>query len=738
MKKFGIGLMTLVILLGMYSTNAFGETKASSSEQPVEMTSTTEESQTNESSQQAETQQTSESNKDEEKILVEMTSEKFSPVKYGVSKLADNVYYSSIEDAWEKKDPQPIGEELLILDELFSSELGKVYQGTRSDKTTVFMYESDILRNESDKYTTLTNDFKGVVFKDITLSTTQDNKDVEGKTYRIQEEITVGGTTYVSLFNKENEFIGLVNKTNVALCSGEEGSEVVFNKYVTVTTKNKEVYENFDFKVMGNTSQIVNKTYLAKTRFYHHNGDTYIGLYDLNNKFKGYVNEAFVTVGEGRQGAPISYDKYVILVKDYDIWKDFSWQPKAKANQYKNQVFKAREIYYHINGSEYLSLYNNKDQLVGYISREATKDSGAQGAYVSYNKYITIKNQNYSLWSNFNWTERHNTKTFANKTFQARGIYYHFNGDKYLSVYDNKGYWLGYLNANGATVANAPEGSYRSFNRYVSVTNNNYNTWQNFSWKKKNKTNKYINQTVYAKGVYHHYNGSEYYSLYNNKNQWLGYVNKNAVTLAAGSQGIYHSYGKRVTMSSRNYNVYRNFNGDKKNVNVKNKTYTAKGIYYHFNGARYFSLYDGNKWVGYINANAEQSYDMNKLIPNQESILAVHQVVQQKILDTSSNPRNVIDRVLSMSTINRRDVTYEGGYFVVSLKGKNVGTNAVKLTPKEIAPAVNYRMLPQSEIKGAIPSLNRNKKYVALTFDDGPNPYTTPQLLNTLKQNRFF
>ncbi|MBO0477336.1 hypothetical protein DOK76_09645 [Vagococcus sp. DIV0080] len=50
MKKIGIAIVTLVILLGMYSTNAFGETKASSSEHPVEMTSTTEESQTNESS----------------------------------------------------------------------------------------------------------------------------------------------------------------------------------------------------------------------------------------------------------------------------------------------------------------------------------------------------------------------------------------------------------------------------------------------------------------------------------------------------------------------------------------------------------------------------------------------------------------------------------------------------------------------------------------------------------------
>ena len=36
----------------------------------------------------------------------------------------------------------------------------------------------------------------------------------------------------------------------------------------------------------------------------------------------------------------------------------------------------------------------------------------------------------------------------------------------------------------------------------------------------------------------------------------------------------------------------------------------------------------------------------------------------------------------------------------------------------------------------SIPALDPNKKYVALTFDDGPNPATTPKILDILKEKK--
>ena len=36
----------------------------------------------------------------------------------------------------------------------------------------------------------------------------------------------------------------------------------------------------------------------------------------------------------------------------------------------------------------------------------------------------------------------------------ARGVYYHFNGSTYYSLYDEKGQWYGYLNKDATVPAN--------------------------------------------------------------------------------------------------------------------------------------------------------------------------------------------------------------------------------------------------------------------------------------------
>lgn len=74
-----------------------------------------------------------------------------------------------------------------------------------------------------------------------------------------------------------------------------------------------------------------------------------------------------------------------------------------------------------------------------------------------------------------------------------------------------------------------PEGNYIADGRYVTVTNKNYNTWSNFSWKYRQSTKNMYNKTYTARGRYQHVNGSTYYSLYDGKGNWQGYINAAAV-----------------------------------------------------------------------------------------------------------------------------------------------------------------------------------------------------------------
>ena len=69
-----------------------------------------------------------------------------------------------------------------------------------------------------------------------------------------------------------------------------------------------------------------------------------------------------------------------------------------------------------------------------------------EGNYIKDGRYVTYSNKNYNTYSNFGWKHRQSGSSLQNKTFQARGKYNHQNGSTYLSLYDNKGTWYGYVN----------------------------------------------------------------------------------------------------------------------------------------------------------------------------------------------------------------------------------------------------------------------------------------------------
>ena len=142
--------------------------------------------------------------------------------------------------------------------------------------------------------------------------------------------------------------------------------------------------------------------------------------------------------------------------------------------------------------------------------------SNAQGAYQAYGKYVTLTKKNYTIWGNFNWSSKKNTtSSLYGKTYQAKGKYEHWNGSTYYSLSDSTGKWIGYLNAEAATVANNQGGIWQSENKTIRMKSKNYTLWQdlNFS-KKKASSGNYMNKNIKVTGKYQHYNGATYYSLY--------------------------------------------------------------------------------------------------------------------------------------------------------------------------------------------------------------------------------
>lgn len=381
-----------------------------------------------------------------------------------------------------------------------------------------------------------------------------------------------------------------------------DDESAALNLYGSIINKNYQLFSDRELKHdISNQHSLINTTIHIKESFVTEEKETYYSISD-NKKWLGYIHEKHVRISPGDQGTHQNYGKYVSITGSYNIWNGFNWEMSVPGSQYKNETLQARGIYHHFNGSRYLSLYDNKGKWLGYINELGTTlGNGDQGVHQNYGKYVSIKG-NYDIWDSFDWKKNKSGISYKNETFQARGVYHHFNGSRYLSLYDNKGQWLGYINELGTTLGNGDQGAHQSYGKYVNIKGG-YNIWDSFDWKRSTPGSNYKNQTLQAKGIYHHFNGSRYLSLYDSKGKWLGYINESGVTVALGAQGTHQSYGKYVNIKG-NYAIWDSFSwkNQTSGSQYKNQTLQAKGIYHHFNGSRYLSLYDGKgKWLGYMN-----------------------------------------------------------------------------------------------------------------------------------------
>lgn len=322
------------------------------------------------------------------------------------------------------------------------------------------------------------------------------------------------------------------------------------------------------------------------------------GVFDMSSDYYGSYSIP-------PQGKYISDGRYVqINKKGYKTYSDFNWKERESTDTLYGKKFEARGRYEHINGSTYLSLYDNQGKWAGYLNANATSTlKGPQGNYVSDGRYVSISKKNYNIWQNFNFNQSNlNTNDVYEKTYLAKGKYEHFNGSTYVSLYDSKDNWLGYLNESAVTVAPNKNGSYIKDGRYATVTGTNYNTWRNFSWTYLNSPETIYKNTYLVKGRYENFNGSTYLSLFDGSDNWMGYVNQQAVSFSNDKQGIYMSHSGYASINHEDGLLYRNFDGEvkQKASDVYQNNYRAKGEYRHFDGAVYYSLYnDKNVWQGY-------------------------------------------------------------------------------------------------------------------------------------------
>ena len=493
------------------------------------------------------------------------------------------------------------------------------FYGITIDKATVFLPEESLQLLGS--YETI-NQYGSVLKKGQPLFTDAKMENSKGssdalyqKTYRLTEKLTrTDGTSYYLLSDYQGKELGYINATALSdptkTTSG--GTWLKATGYASGLKATGKFYRNLELTNSHALGSYLGKTIKINGKYNHFNGKTYYSVYANNGNWLGYLEASSATLTQEQAGSYQKISQYVAITQNYyDIWQDF-WHKKTTAKNLYQRTYLAKGKYEHFNGNTYYDLYDNQNKRIGLLNATGAKKCSASGIWQKEALYANRKASSYPLWGNLsNFSgQKGNSSKLTNKTVRITGKYRHFNGSLYYSLYDNRGNWLGYMNATGVKTTKNPQGTYFDFNKYITVTKSGYNTWASFSFNKKLSNSAVYQRTYKAKGVYYHYNGSRYYSLYDNKNNWKGYVNASSSSVANDAGGVWLKESMERKIAKNGYPIWGN-TALTKQISTTNqhlgKIYKITGKYRHFNGSLYYSLYSNGKWVGYVNANATSS-----------------------------------------------------------------------------------------------------------------------------------
>ena len=378
------------------------------------------------------------------------------------------------------------------------------------------------------------------------------------------------------------------------------------DKYVQVTSKKYSIWDNTTFtKKWGwgttNDSSVYKHTYRVRN-YFKNNGNTYYWL-ERGGVLQGYLNSKATKTVSNMHGNRVSMNRYIRITNNNDtVWRS-DWSANF-STYYKgmSHTYQVKGIYYAANGNDYYSLYNGA-KWVGYINTVSTqKVNSAQGIPLDqYKKYVKITGAKTNVWNDFGWKKiRHYSKNYLKHTYELRRLYYHSNGQTYYSLY-NGNKWFGYINANSVKSVKTRQGDIVvPSTMYTKIKSGSQTLWGDFDWHKKlHNSSSYMGKIFQVKGIYYHSNGNKYYSLYNGKT-WMGYLNA-TFTSPIKSAAV----DQYVRPNSKNYAIWTSFAFTQKNGTTsqyRGKTLHVKAKYYHGNGNVFMSVYNGSKWLGYVNA----------------------------------------------------------------------------------------------------------------------------------------
>lgn len=121
---------------------------------------------------------------------------------------------------------------------------------------------------------------------------------------------------------------------------------------------------------------------------------------------------------------------------------------------------------------------------------------------------------------------------------------------------------------------------------------------------------------------------------------------------------------------------------------------------------------------------------------NPQNLAQIHFAVQQALLDQAKNPEDILDDVLAIPAFTwQTPINYRPKELTVDVAKQGILNKTMIHLPytASLAASLNQAYLDPTLAQTFAAKPEENQKQIALTFDDGPNPETTPSILNALK-----
>ncbi|MBU5582602.1 hypothetical protein KQJ29_22105, partial [Enterococcus sp. S181_ASV_20] len=198
------------------------------------------------------------------------------------------------------------------------------------------------------------------------------------------------------------------------------------NDYYSIVKEDQKIWKDLDFAdELGTTATINEKTFNIKEWYYHFNGKKYFALYDNGGGFKGYVEEEALKKANNPGGIWRSTNQYIAIAKNnWTIWKDFNFKSGDSTKSLYQRTYRVTGYYNHLNGSKYLSVYDNAGIWCGYLNADGVEIvNNPGGKWYGTNQYITITKNNWTIWKDFNFKNGSSTKNLYQRTYRVCLLY---------------------------------------------------------------------------------------------------------------------------------------------------------------------------------------------------------------------------------------------------------------------------------------------------------------------------